>query len=209
MKKLVLALIIMTFTMNSQGSSSTRELPVVMNPAVMNHLHVTLKSGHSRAKMRKMLARMNAYRPMIEAKLQAAGLPKELIVIPAVESMYQPTAVSPKEAAGLWQLVPETARHFGLRVDETTDERLDPEKATTAALKYLKSIHSRTKDWGLTLLSYNAGEGRVRKLIRQTGERDVFKLARLGHIKSDVSTNYVSKVMAALSVIGHPELVNN
>lgn len=159
--------------------------------------------------MREMLNRMNDYRPMIEAKLAEAGLPGALVAIPAVESLYRADAVSPQEAAGLWQLVPETARHFGLKVDDTVDERLDAEKATTAALAYLKSIHSRTNDWSLTLLSYNLGESRVRKLIKRTGVRDVFKLVREGHLRNHESSNYVSKVMAALIVIDHPELVNN
>ncbi len=203
----MLALAILTFTTNSQGSDQ-RELKVVMNARVMRHLHISLSNETTKAKMRAMLERMSTYRPMIEARLKEAGLPPELVVIPAVESMYKIDARSPQEAAGLWQLIPETARHYGLRVDDKIDERLDAEKSTVAALKYLKAIHDHTHDWSLTLLSYNAGDSRVRKLMKKTGVRNAFQLARDGHIRNDESLNYVSRVMAALIVIGHPELVN-
>jgi len=158
--------------------------------------------------MREMLGRMETYRPMIEAKLAEAHLPKELIAIPVVESMYRPNAKG-SASAGLWQLLPETARQYGLTVDDEKDDRFDPEKETTAAVAYLKSIYDQTKDWSLTLLSYNAGESRVRKITQETGLKDVFKLADLGHLKNDENTNYVSKIMAAMIVIDHPQLVSN
>jgi membrane-bound lytic murein transglycosylase D len=208
-KKLALGFLILAFTTNSRSLPAASAIPQIMNPPILRHLHISLQTPHSRTKMREMLTRMNAYRPMIEAKLAEAGLPRELVMIPAIESMYRADAVSPREAAGLWQLRAETAREFGLQVDDEIDERLDAEKATVAAIAFLKSIHRRTNDWPLTLLSYNLGEARVRKLVQRTGVRDVFQLVLKGHLKNEEPSNYVPRAMATLIVIDHPELVSN
>lgn len=209
MQRILVILLILSITVNSHGDAvKARAVPITINARVMRHLHQALANPHARLKMREMLDRLEIYRPMIEAKLTEAQLPKELIAIPVVESMYRANATS-TASAGLWQLLPETARRYGLKVDDDTDERFDAEKETTAAIAYLKYIHEQTGDWSLAILSYNAGESKVRRLTRQTGVKDVFKLAEQGHLKNEENTNYVSKIMAAMIVIDHPQLVSN
>ena len=80
--------------------------------------------------------------PLIYSILIKHNLPPELLAVPIIESHYNVIAKSPKGAAGLWQLMPETARNFGLKVSEEVDERLDPIKSTLAAVKYFKKLYS-------------------------------------------------------------------
>jgi membrane-bound lytic murein transglycosylase D len=99
--------------------------------------------------------------PLIYSILIKHNLPPELLAVPIIESHYNVIAKSPKGAAGLWQLMPETARNFGLKVSEEVDERLDPIKSTLAAVKYFKKLYSVFGDWQLVLASYNAGHNKV------------------------------------------------
>ncbi|MCX7760133.1 MAG: lytic transglycosylase domain-containing protein [Hydrogenothermaceae bacterium] len=101
------------------------------------------------------------YIPLIISILIKHNLPTELVFIPAIESHYINGVKSPKGAAGIWQLMPQTARTFGLVVNRYVDERLDPIKSTQAAAKYLKHLYGIFGDWKLVLASYNAGHSKV------------------------------------------------
>lgn len=94
----------------------------------------------------------------------AQQVPAELIWIAEVESSFDPRARSPSGAAGLFQLMPATAKRFGLKT-WPLDQRLKPEPSATAAAKYLHALHIHYNDWRLTLAAYNAGEGTVDKLL--------------------------------------------
>lgn len=99
--------------------------------------------------------------PMVMKILVEHNLPKELAFIPIIESHYINGLKSPKGAAGIWQLMPSTARSLGLVVNNKVDERLDPVKSTLAAVKYLKNLYKTFGDWKLVLASYNAGHNKV------------------------------------------------
>src|SRR6056297_1297354 len=122
--------------------------------------------------------RLQIYFPMIEEKLHQAGLPLDLKYITLVESRLIPKAKSHVGATGLWQLMVPTARYCGLTVDYWVDERLDPERATEAAIYYFQDLYNQFQDWGLVMAAYNAGPGRVRKAIRLAGSSSFDQVVR-------------------------------
>jgi membrane-bound lytic murein transglycosylase D len=126
--------------------------------------------GDKRGEFETYLARLPQYEPMISTKLRARGMPQDLIYLAMIESGFNPQARSLAGAAGIWQLVPETARRYGLFVNETVDDRLDPEGSTEAALSYLAALHERFGSWYLAVAAYNTGENRVgRIMVEETG----------------------------------------
>jgi membrane-bound lytic murein transglycosylase D len=132
---------------------------------------------------------------MIEQVFDQEGLPRELLWVGLVESGYDPMARSPKNAVGIWQLIPETAETFGLSMSGR-DERTNPLKSTRAAARYLKFLYARFGDWPLTLAAYNAGERRVQSAIVKGQTTDFWRLAESGLLPRETQA-YVPAVMAA------------
>ena len=150
----------------------------------------------------RVLARAARLLPMIDAILKEQGLPPELAALPLVESAFETQAVSPAGAAGLWQLMPVTARRFGLTVGAACDERFDPRKATEAAARYLRWLHDHFQDWPLALAAYNCGEGAMASFLRQCGARSLGELSVAGRgIVPQETLCFVPKFVAAASVM--------
>ncbi len=105
-----------------------------------------------------------SYVPRLKPIFAAQKVPPELVWIAEVESSFDPRARSPEGATGLFQLMPETARRYGLRTG-LFDQRLKPEPSAQAAAKYLQFLHHHYKDWRLALAAYNSGEGTVDRLL--------------------------------------------
>ena len=106
----------------------------------------------------------NEYVPVLKPVFAAQKIPPQLVWMADVESGFDRRALSPAGAAGMFQLMPDTARRFGLSL-WPFDQRYQAEPSATASAKYLKYLHDRFKDWRLALAAYNAGEGRVQKLL--------------------------------------------
>ena len=129
------------------------------------------------------------------------GVPLGLLKIAQVESNWQPFALSPKGAFGLWQLMPATARRYGLRVDGTRDDRADTSKATRVAARYLRDLHMRFGDWALALAAYNAGEEAVERAIGRGASRDFWNLSQRKLLPAETRA-YVPAVLASFDPSG-------
>jgi hypothetical protein len=111
------------------------------------------------------LDRMAGFSFTVDSALVEHGLPGSLRYLPLIESGYSPRATSRVGAVGLWQLMPPTARTLGLQVTPLLDERRDPIKATHAAMRFIKDLNREFDSWFLTLAAYNAGPGRVKRIL--------------------------------------------
>lgn len=155
----------------------------------------------------KVLARKEKYDDMITAKLDARGMPRDLVYLAAIESEFNPHARSRVGAVGMWQFMAATARRFGLAVGRHTDERKDPAKQTDAALAYLDDLHDRFGSWYLAAAAYNSGEGTVLKALKRVTGRtsgtdaDFF---RIMSVLPKETQDYVPKLIAASQVGNAP-----
>jgi len=145
--------------------------------------------------------RLEMLRPVVDPILQRYGVPTELAAVILVESGGRADALSPKGARGLWQIMPDTARRYGLRVDDIQDDRLDLYKATDAAARYLHDLYAQFGDWKLALAAYNTGEENVETAILKAHTEDFDRLTRLGMLPLE-TRNYVPRVLAAAQSTG-------
>jgi soluble lytic murein transglycosylase-like protein len=146
------------------------------------------------------LRRLQSLRPLVEPILREEGVPPELSVVMLIESAGQRDALSRRNARGLWQFIPATARRYGLEVNESVDERLSVEKSTRAAARYLRDLHLRFGDWALALAAYNAGESAVLQAIGRSGSGDFGELSRRKLLPAETRT-YVPAILAALNLL--------
>ena len=148
------------------------EIDIAFNDRVM--AFVNYFTIRNREYTRDMLRKQALYLPMFEKYLKKYDLPEELKYLPIIEAGLNPKAVSGPKAVGLWQFMWPTAREQGLKIDWYIDERMDPEKSTEAACKYIKWLHSFFKDWKMTLAAYNSGIGNVMRARRRVGNKNDF-----------------------------------
>jgi len=132
----------------------------------------------------------------IEKILVKRGIPAELMYLAIVESELNSRATSRVGAAGIWQLMPETARSLGLQVNAKTDQRRHTNKSSVAAADYLKTLYKQFDDWLLVVAAYNCGAGNVYKAIKLSGSREFWKMQRYlpaetrGHVKHFIATHF-------------------
>ena len=132
----------------------------------------------------------------IQKILVKRGIPAGLVYLAIVESELKNSATSRVGAAGIWQMMPETARSCGLQVHGKTDERRQTNRSSIAAAEYLTVLYKQFDDWLLVVAAYNCGAGNVYKAIKQSGSRDFWKLQRFlpaesrSHVKHFIATHY-------------------
>ena len=145
-----------------------------------------------------MLGACNFYMPIFEEALEAYQLPLELKYLPIIESALTPTAVSRAGAAGLWQFMLTTGRHYDLKVNSLVDERRDPVKSSYAAARYLSDLYKIFGDWNLVIAAYNCGPGNINKAIhRANGNKDYWQIypylpnETRGYVPAFIAANYI------------------
>jgi membrane-bound lytic murein transglycosylase D len=179
------------------------DVPIPLNQRVL--AYIELFQGRLHDFIEEGMKRGSKYLPMIQSVFRAEGLPLDLAYVPLVESAFKPNALSRVKAKGVWQFMSGTALENGLHRDWYIDERSDPEKATVAAAKYLRTL-SRIfgGDWHLALASYNGGPGRLQKAIRRAGVDDFWKLADRPKVLPRETREYVPMILAAIVIARNP-----
>jgi membrane-bound lytic murein transglycosylase D len=166
--------------------------------------YVELFAGRLKWYLEDGLSRGARYLPMIQEVFRAEGVPLDLAYVPLIESAFKPNALSRAKAKGMWQFMRGTALENGLRHDWYIDERADPEKATRAAAKYLKTLYSMFGDWHLALASYNGGPGRVQRAMKRSGRDDFWKLSATPRYLPRETRDYVPLILAAIIIARSP-----
>lgn len=149
------------------------ELPY--NPIAKRYIQRYIKHGPRQTA--RIMRESEYYFPIFEQALNRHNLPFELKYVPIIESALRPKACSKAGAAGLWQLMPATAKRYGLEVNSLVDERYDVYKSTEAACVFLQALYNIFNDWNLAIAAYNCGPGNVRKAIQNAGgKRDFWSI---------------------------------
>jgi membrane-bound lytic murein transglycosylase D len=180
----------------------TYDFPVTINKQV--EFYLDFFQNRQPGTFRKWLERSGRYVPHIQAELKKAGLPLDLAYLPMIESGYSLTAYSRARAAGPWQFIRSTGRHYGLTVNAYVDERRDPVRSTEAAIAFLSDLYADFDDWALAVAAYNAGGGKIRKGLRRYKVDNFWDLASHRYLKNETK-RYVPKLIAAIIIAKDPE----
>ncbi len=177
------------------------ELPSVAEPRVAAEIErYAGRQGYFEAVAR----RAEPYMRHLLERIEARGMPSELLLVPIVESAFRPFAYSHARAGGLWQFKPRTASHYGLTMNWWYDGRRDIVAGTEAALDYFAYLHDFFDgDWLLAIAAYNAGEGTIRQA--QRANRRAGEPTDYWHLDLPQQTElYVPRVLALREVLQRP-----
>jgi membrane-bound lytic murein transglycosylase D len=183
----------------------TPELIARITPTLLATAERYRADRRSRRTMRGWYRDAGRFRQRIEQWLRAEAMPAELLWVAAAESGFNPHSESSAGAVGLWQLMPDTARSYGLRVDAWVDERKDPEKATRAAARLLRDLRARFGSWELALAAYNMGYGALLRSIRRFNTTDFETLATTEGALPFETAKYVPRILSLVLAAANPQ----
>jgi membrane-bound lytic murein transglycosylase D len=193
------------FLATSVGGSNGARL----NPKALNFIQDYVKENWEDLERVRMTG--GPYFNLIEGILTKYDLPKELKYLAVIESDLKPSAVSRVGAVGPWQLMPQTARDLGLKVNKNVDERRNYVKSTRAAASYLKDLYNQLGDWLLVIAAYNTGTANVYHAIHRSGSRNFWDLqynlpveSRI-HVKKFIGTQYVFEGQGSVTTLTREE----
>jgi membrane-bound lytic murein transglycosylase D len=187
----------------SDLQTAGHDISIPLNQRVLSYIE--LFQGRLHDFIEEGMKRGGRYLPMIQGVFRAEGLPLDLAYVPLIESAFKPNALSRAKAKGVWQFMSGTALENGLRRDWYIDERSDPEKATIAAARYLKTLGNLfSGDWHLALASYNGGPGRLQRAIKRVGVDDFWTLAEKPKLLPRETREYVPMILAAIVIARNP-----
>ena len=173
----------------------TKPYPVPLNPKVSLFVQDYIQEQTKGYQDMKVWGK--PYFDIYDKILSQNGLPVQLKYLSVIESSLQANMISYKGAVGPWQLMPDEANRYGLKVSASADERTDFVKSTEAAAQILKRLYNNYGDWLLVIAAYNAGEGAVNNAIAKSGSKNFYDLQynlpeeTRNHVKKFIGTHYI------------------
>lgn len=159
---------------------------------------ISIAYNHSTSML--IIKKANKLFPIIEPILALNGIPNDFKYLAVIESNLEPRALSPAQAAGIWQLMPKTGEQLGLTVNNEVDERYHIEKATEAACRYFKSAFAKYNDWPTVAASYNGGMGRISEELSKQQTDTSFDL-----LLTSETSRYVFRILAMKQFLENPK----
>lgn len=153
--------------------------------------------------IKRMVERSQKYLFHIVEEVEKRGMPTEIALLPMIESAYNPQAYSSGRASGIWQFIPSTGKHFGLKQNWWVDNRRNVTFATDAALTYLQKLYGMFGSWDLALAAYNAGEGTVGRAIERNRKLGLATDYESLNLPAETK-NYVPKLQAIKNIMTNP-----
>jgi hypothetical protein len=176
------------------------EMTLLQAPDIRERLDKELLvNTYWQSNMMLLLKRANKYFPLIEKILEEEGVPSDFKYLAVIESALE-NVRSPKGAKGFWQIMPATAKEYGLEVNSNVDERYHIEKATRVACAYLKKAKKRFNSWTLAAASYNHGMSGVNRLLEKQLTNNYYDL-----LLNSETSRYVFRLLAVKEIMSNPE----
>jgi len=189
--------------LQSELNQTSSGIPLDLSDPVLGFVHY-FSTEKGRNILIAGLRRSGRYRPLIERIFTEEGVPQDLVYLAQAESGFLPRAVSYKSAVGMWQFTAPAGFDYNLARTSAFDERLDPEKATRAAARYLKALYARYGDWYLAMAAYNCGPGGVDKAVERTGYADYWELLKRNVLPRETAS-YVPIIVAITIMAKNPK----
>jgi len=182
-------------------SEMDSEMAFKLNDRIFSFIQYFTVRNRDYTKM--VLARKDIFFELFDETLKKHEMPVEIKYLSIIESGLDPQIQSRVGAVGLWQFMPATGRMYSMNVSSDVDDRMDPEKSTDAAAKYLKSLYRMFGNWEVAMAAYNCGPGNVRKAIRRSGGKKTFW--EIYNYLPRETRSYVPQVQAMLYILTHLE----
>lgn len=193
---------------NNTGPSATIRLQAAVQNFVDDYL------DENAAMLENIRLQNKAAFKTIQKIFAKQGIPDGLLYLAVVESKLKNSATSGAGAAGIWQLMPETARALGLKVNGKTDQRRHLHRSSEAAAAYLHDLYKQYDDWLLVVAAYNCGTGNVNKAIRLSGSREFWKMQRFlpaetrNHVKRFIATHFYYEEKGSIATLTKNERIS-
>jgi len=183
---------------------AVNDMSICRDPEVQKFLYAYLSYG--RRYTAASIQRSAIYRDIVDGVIaETPDIPKDIALLPLLESGYNPFAVSRSRAVGLWQFLGGTAKMLNMRMDGWQDQRRDIEMSTRAAMRHLRSLYGIFGSWELTLAAYNGGAGYVKRAMIRTGKTTYSELRECGVLRRETS-EYVARYAALMVIYKNREL---
>ncbi len=184
------------------------ELNISASHEVVLEINHIIHSFSSIDDIRNAIKRMNELKATITQVLQNKKIPVGLMVLPIVESEYKQSLSEHGSSfpAGIWQMVPDTARKYGLIINGKRDDRLNPQLETVAISNYLNDLYHQFHDWRLVIIAYKLGDVETSNLLNKVKSHDPIVLLQSSYAPADLK-KYITKIDSIVIIMHNPALI--